>query len=167
MAREPFRLDPRVNELERIVRSNLQIAGSYTGPVVQLNMPNLTCWGIDFSLTGTDGTDLHVTAHVSNAGNLRAPKCDVMALITVMPNARNTGAQSVVRAATCPPLDPGFAFQIEFDVVPNVESGQFASAMVIVDPPKPGKPGGDVWESREDDNICSNGVVLTFVDVPA
>jgi len=48
MAREPFRLDPRVNELERIVRSNLQIAGSYTGLAVRLNMPNLTCWGIDF-----------------------------------------------------------------------------------------------------------------------
>jgi hypothetical protein len=121
---------------------------------IQLYLPNLRCREIHFS-GGLEALPLRIAATVENAGRARSRACGVQAQVWL-----SATGQTHVLAARCPALDPGSSFRVELGAIAQVAPNQFANAAVIVDPPTAARPGGEVWESNEEDNACWDGVYL-------
>jgi CARDB protein len=122
---------------------------------IQIHLPNLRCREVDLSFAVDH---LHVRATVENVGLARARACDVVAQVWL-----SATGQTHLLQARCPALDAGSYQQLDLGVVHNVAGGQFANATVIVDPPTPAHPGGEVWESNKDDNVCTNGIYTALI----
>ena len=121
---------------------------------MQLYLPNLRCREIHFG-GGFKSLPLQIAATIENVGLARARECGVEAHVWL-----SATGQSHVLAARCPALDPGLSFRVELGSISNVAPNQFANATVIVDPPTAARPGGEVWESNELDNVRWDGVYL-------
>ena len=122
---------------------------------IQLHLPNLRCREIHFG-GALAGQPLRIAATIENVGLARSRECAVQAQVWL-----SVAGQTYVLAARCPVLDPGSSFRVELGLIPNVAENQFANATVIVDPPTGARPGGEVWESNEEDNVCFDGVYLS------
>jgi hypothetical protein len=52
---------------------------------------------------------------------------------------------------------------VSFPILEGIEEGWIALITVTVDPPTPGRPGGEIWESNEEDNSRSTGLLCTII----
>jgi hypothetical protein len=121
---------------------------------IQLYLPNLRCREIHFG-GGLASLPLRIAATIENVGRARSRECDVQAQVWL-----SAAGQTHLLAARCPALDPGSSFRVELGSIANVTENQFANATVIIDPPTAARPGGEVWESNEEDNVSWSGVYL-------
>ncbi|MCW5982863.1 MAG: hypothetical protein KIT09_32540 [Bryobacteraceae bacterium] len=121
---------------------------------IRLYLPNLRCRSIDIG-GGLAGQPLRIAATVENVGQRRSRECGVQAQVWL--SAAN---QTHVLTARCPALDPASSFRVELGSIPNVAENQFVNVTVMVDPPTAARPGGEVWESNEEDNARFDGVYL-------
>jgi hypothetical protein len=122
---------------------------------IQLHLPNLRCRKPHFD-GGFAGQPLRIAATIENVGLARSRECGVQAHVWL-----SAAGQTHILAARCPALDPGSSFRVELGSISNVAENQFANVTVIVDPPTAARPGGEVWESNEEDNVCWDGVYLS------
>jgi hypothetical protein len=122
---------------------------------IQLHLPNLRCREIHFG-GGLAGLPLRIAATIENVGLARSRECGVLAHVWL-----SATGQTHVFAARCPALDPGLSSRVELGAIQGVAENQFANATVIVDPPTAARPGGEVWESNEEDNLRWSGVYLS------
>jgi len=63
-------------------------------------------------------------------------------------------------------LDVRSSHTLNVGTILNVDREQFVNVTVIVDPPAQGRPGGEIWESNEEDNICTAGIYTALASVP-
>ena len=139
---------------------------------MQLQLPNLYCRDVGLRLLRDRhppiNHQLQVQATIGNGGLTRSRACDVEAQIGL-------NNQTYVLRTRCPVLDAGSSIRLEIGRVGGREldgtlvfaPNQLVHATVIVDPPTAARPGGEVWESNEQDNLCNTVVVLAPpVDVP-
>lgn len=132
------------------------IPGELVHVPVQLHLPNLRCREIHFR-GGLAGLPLRIAATIENVGFARSKECGVQADMWL-----SATEQTHRLTARCPALDPRSSFRVELGSISDVAENQFANATVIVDPPTAAKPGGEVWESNEEDNIRWDGVYLSL-----
>jgi hypothetical protein len=142
----------RIQELlEELVAAEVERAP------VRLNLPNLRCREVHFS-GGLSGLPLQIAATVENVGQAPARECTVQAEVWL-----SVAGTTHQLSARCPALNPRTSFRVKLGSIPNVAENQFANATVTVDPPTAARPGGDVWESNEEDNVRWSGVYLAPV----
>jgi hypothetical protein len=134
------------------------IAVSRGGPQLQLYLPNLRCRDVDVHWNGEQMT---VEVTVENIGYARAGSCDVRADVWLSSANQTYGLQT-----RCPALDARSSHTLNVGTILNVDTAQFVNVSVIVDPPAQGRPGGEIWESNEEDNTCANGVYTVLGPVP-
>jgi hypothetical protein len=131
------------------------IAAEVANPPLRLYLPNLRCREIHFG-GGLASLPLRIAATVENVGLGRSRECEVQAQVWL-----SATGQTHALAARCPALDPNSSFRVDLGSIANVAENQFANATVIVDPPTAARPGGEVWESNEEDNVRWSGVYLS------
>lgn len=142
-------------------------------PQIQLQLPNLRCRDVHLDLhrdPDPGGThQLQIRATIENSGLTRAGACNVEAHILL-----GSINQTFVLQTRCPALDAGSSIRLEIGTIGGrTQDGthifavnQFANATVILDPPTPMRPGGEVWDSNEQDNICFTSTYLAPPDDP-
>jgi hypothetical protein len=128
------------------------------GPRIHINLPNLRCRDLSLHLIGDQ---LQVGVTVENVGLARAGACDVVAHIWLSATGQMYHLQT-----RWPALNAGSVHRLDLGTVQNVAPDQFANVTVIVDPPTAGRPGGEVWESNEEDNTCTSSIYTTPVPAP-
>ena len=121
-------------------------------PTYELYLPNLRVQRIDISPIVDR---LRIRATIENVGRARSNDCDVVAQVLLRGNNQSHQLQ-----ARCPALGPRSIYRVELGTIQGVAAGQFVDVTVIVDPPTQARPGGEVWESNEQDNILTDGIYI-------
>ena len=112
--------------------------------------------------------ELKVSGKIANEGDAKSPPCQVKAEVWVLqpyvslPGRPPAPGHGVLPGGPpvalppvtqqCPALAPGTSVEVGIGSVQIQDTGAGVHVRVCVDPPSQGKPGGEVWESREDDN---------------
>lgn len=107
-------------------------------PHLNVHLPNLRVQDVDVNVFG----DVRVT--IENVGPADSPQVNVVVSVVGRGNS----------VTAFPPMPPGgehTAHVMTFDVS-DLERDLVVTVGAIVDPGPISRPGGDVWESREDDN---------------
>jgi hypothetical protein len=131
-------------------------------PRLHLQLPNLRVRRrMHFAQTAPDRLSAAVV--VENVGQRGAPACELLAII------RTSGGLNDQRVIRCPALPAGSWVELPLGEVAPAPPGTTVDVQALIDPPTANRPGGQVWESNELDNLSQDSVLVlapSFDDPP-
>ena len=121
-------------------------------PRIRLNLPNLRIrQRMRFAQRAPDRMTIAIV--VDNVGSGAARACDALATISV----NGATSQAVVR---CPALPAQSWTELSFPEIGPTPPSTVVSVTAMIDPPTASRPGGEVWESDETDNLAQDAVFV-------
>jgi hypothetical protein len=143
----PLNAELRDFEQLETLREGLRRQAAY-----RLNLPNLRIrQRMRFSQRVPDRLTIAIV--VENVGSGAARACDVLATIGV----NGAATQAVVR---CPALPAQTWTELSLGDFGPAPAGTTVNVTALIDPPTSSRPGGEVWESNETDNLAQDGVFV-------
>lgn len=122
-------------------------------PRLWLQLPNLRFRKFKYEVYGPE---IWISADVENTGNIDTPPFDLALPVTIMnPLTGSSHGSTWALAMTVAGLPAGTRRRdfVGIVMVPDTQQDWDLAVMGTVDPPEPGKPSGNVFETNENDNV--------------
>jgi hypothetical protein len=154
-------IHPLNAELRDFEPRESMVDGLQPRPRIRFNLPNLRIrQRMRFSQRAPDRLTIAIVVENTGANGARA--CDVLATISL----NGAATQTVVR---CPALPAQSWIELSLGEFGPAPAGTTVNVTAVADPPTTNRPGGEIWESNETDNLAQDGVFVlaqSFDDPP-